>query len=101
MDSFTNDEDFRRARLAASDLGEDHLLQPKIAGYRQLAPADAALMNEAKQLEARCLAFLDRLPAADPDVGRRSIALARTNLETGFMWAVRAIARPEPVEIQP
>lgn len=30
-----------------------------------------------------------------PGIDQRALAIAKTHLQTGFMWAVRAIAQPE------
>jgi hypothetical protein len=66
----------------------------KISGYRDLTEDEIALMNRVKQQEREMLAGID-LIAALPAVDLRSLALARTNIQQGFMWMVRAIARPE------
>jgi hypothetical protein len=70
----------------------------EIAGYRDLSRAEVDLMNELKELEGQVAAAVRRLDAAavvgtDDAVGRWA-ALARTHLETGFMFAVKAVARP-------
>ncbi|MDI5886074.1 hypothetical protein ACFO0O_00595 [Cobetia amphilecti] len=82
----------------------------KISGYRELTQQEIDLMNEAKQLEAKCLVLhqkiADRLgdQALDPSdhkrleasQGKRWCAIARTDIETGFMALVRSIAQPQP-----
>lgn len=85
----------------------------KISGYRELMPEEIELMNAAKELEAQCLALhqkignrlggqvLDpsdhkRLDAAN---GFRWHAIARTDIETGFMALVRSIAQPQPTQL--
>lgn len=82
----------------------------KISGYRDLTQAEIDLMNEAKALEAKCLALHkkigDRLgdQALDPSdhvrlemsQATRWHAIARTDIETGFMALVRAVAQPLP-----
>lgn len=84
----------------------------KISGYRDLTQEEINLMNEAKALEAQCLALHqkigDRLgdQALDPSDhkrleasrGKRWHAIARTDIETGFMALVRAVAQPQPKE---
>lgn len=84
----------------------------KISGYRELTQQEIDLMNEAKELEAKCLALHkkigDRLgdQALDPSdykrleasQGKRWHAIARTDIETGFMALVRSIAQPQPKE---
>ena len=87
----------------------------KISGYRDLTQEEIDLMNEAKQLEARCLAFRsnvkknlnNKAQSKQSEQERytnaeayRWIAMARTDIETGFMALVRAIAQPQPTEIK-
>lgn len=67
-----------------------------IAGYRDLTPEEVDAMNGLKAKEAELgelLAALDLAVAGDPAAGRWA-GLARTHLETGFMFAIKAIARP-------
>lgn len=82
----------------------------KISGYRELTQEEIDLMNEAKALEAECLALHRKIgerlgdQALDPSdhkrleasQGRRWHAIARTDIETGFMALVRSIAQPQP-----
>lgn len=84
----------------------------RISGYRKLSDEEIALINEAKHLEAECLAFQkavmqhlshqethgtvedqQRLREA---FGHRWAHIGRTDIETGFMALVRAIAQPQP-----
>ena len=65
----------------------------KISGYRELTEAEIAEMNKVKAEAQRVgdlLADLEKLPGID----RRALAIAKTELQTGFMWATRAIAQP-------
>lgn len=84
----------------------------KISGYRELTQQEIDLMNEAKGLEAQCLALHQKIAnhlgdqALDPSdhkrleasQGKRWCAIARTDIETGFMALVRSIAQPLPRE---
>jgi hypothetical protein len=66
----------------------------QIKGYRDLSPAEIALMNDAKELAGKCgdlISKLSQMPTND----QRCVALGKTNLQQGFMWTIRAIARPE------
>lgn len=71
-----------------------------IKGYRDLSQDEINLMNEAKAQGEQLGALIERLEAADfaqtsdqvPD--KRSLALAKTNLQQGMMWLVRSIAKP-------
>lgn len=65
----------------------------KITGYRDLSQAEIDLMNEGKALAEQCGAFIEKLhnlPSAD----MRCVSIGKTELQTGFMWAIRGIARP-------
>ena len=70
----------------------------KISGYRDLSQAEIDLMNELKRVEADLGGLLTRvsrnlLDSSDIEA-ERWVALARTNLETGMMYAIKAVARP-------
>lgn len=66
----------------------------KITGYRDLSQEEIDLMNEGKELAKQCGAFIEKLEA-QADTDKRSVALGKTNLQQGFMWAIRAVAKPE------
>ena len=85
--------------------------QPKITGYRQLSETEAALMNRVKQHaeETRMLVnevqhYVEeqaRAPLPDGHAPHSQVthpgrwaALAQTELQTGYMMLVRAIAQP-------
>lgn len=82
--------------------------QPKITGYRQLSPAEAALMNEGKALAEACGAYIAKLrthPQSKPDqaptedgdlqpLDQRWISIGATDLQRGFMAVIRGIAQP-------
>jgi hypothetical protein len=65
----------------------------QISGYRELGPFEIDLMNDVKEHERILTDLFDKLKD-DARINPRSLALAKTNLQTGFMWLVRAIARP-------
>ena len=81
-------------------------IQPKITGYRQLSPEEAALMNEAKALAVQCGELIAKLrsyvptPVDAPEVtpgstlDQRWISIGATDLQTGFMAVIRGIAQP-------
>lgn len=71
----------------------------KIVGYRELSQAEIDGMNAATEHEETIRGFLhevDKLAQASGDpAAPRWAAMARTNLETGFMLARKALARPD------
>lgn len=63
----------------------------KISGYRDLTEAEIATINRFKEVERDLKAMLTKSPhAPDP----RHSAIALTHFETGFMYAIKAIAKP-------
>ncbi len=72
----------------------------KISGYRDLTVTEIDMMNELKDIEARLGHALtgleDTVKAMAPEdrEAMRWVAMARTNLETGMMFAIKAVARP-------
>ena len=65
----------------------------KITGYRDLTQSEIDGMNSIKALEAdtgELFKQIDQIEGVDP----RLLALAKTNLQQGFMWFVRSIAKP-------
>lgn len=65
----------------------------KISGYRDLSQAEIDGMNKIKALEAQAAELMLAVKAI-PDVDLRALAIARTDLQTAFMWFVRAVAKP-------
>ncbi len=71
-----------------------------IKGYRDLSQAEIDLINEGKALAETVGVFMDKLEKSDfaqtkeqePD--RRWLAIARTDLQKGFMALIRSIAKP-------
>ena len=64
-----------------------------IAGYRELGAVEIATMNELKVLEDEVRYALSNINCGD-DAAKRWLAIARTHLETGFMFAIKAVAQP-------
>ena len=65
----------------------------KITGYRELTEVEIGAMNIIKARGEQLSQLLDDLGNL-PDVDKRALAIARTELQTGLMWASRAVARP-------
>ncbi len=68
-----------------------------IAGYRDLSSEEIDLMNEIKSTAAQVGALVGRVEGACPGFdgeARRWAAIAKPDLQKGFMALVRAVARP-------
>lgn len=65
----------------------------KITGYRDLTQEEIDLMNMVKGLAAKVGAELE-IVANAPDTDKRWVAIARTQLQQGFMALTRSIAKP-------
>ena len=65
----------------------------KITGYRDLNQEEIDLMNEGKELAKQCGEFIKKLEGIQ-FLDQRGVALGKTNLQQGFMWAIRSIAQP-------
>ena len=65
----------------------------KIKGYRDLTQGEIDLMNEGKALAEQCGAYVEKLMATE-GTDKRAVALGNTNLQQGFMWAIRGVAQP-------
>ena len=77
----------------------------KITGYRDLSQAEIDLMNKIKAHAEQTATLLDEVKELRLDMkadmapvqvheSMRCLALAKTNLQTGQMWFVRAVALP-------
>ncbi len=64
-----------------------------IKGYRDLSAEEIALMNEGKALSEQVGAFIEKLRAT-PGLDQRWVAVGATDLQKGFMSAIRGIAQP-------
>ena len=63
-----------------------------ISGYRELSQSEIDMMNQIKDLGTELGRMVEGL--TDPVYDQRCVALAKTNLQQGMMWAVRAVAQP-------
>ena len=88
------------------------MIQPKVTGYLQLTPTEAALMNEGKALAEQCGAYIAKLRAMPatgangvpftndspngpvPSIDQRWVSIGATQLQQGFMAVIRGIAQP-------
>jgi hypothetical protein len=69
------------------------LVQPKIIGYRQLTEAEAALMNQIKKHGMELAELVNKL-RQNGTLDQRWVAIGTTDLQTGLMALVRAVAQP-------
>ncbi len=65
----------------------------QIKGYRELSPDEIALMNRVKAKAEEVGALVGELQQV-AGLDQSAVSIARTELQTGFMWAVRSIAQP-------
>lgn len=66
----------------------------KITGYRELSEEEIALMNGIKLVGAQLADMIESLQKTD-GLDQRAVSIAKTDLQTGIMWAVRAVAQPQ------
>lgn len=65
----------------------------KIKTYRELNQDEIDLMNEGKELGAQIEAYITKLEEMESN-DQRCVAIGKTNLQQGLMWAIRGIAQP-------
>ena len=63
-----------------------------IKGYRDLDKDEIDLINKIKNLEILCMELIETLKLNHADA--RNITIAKTNIEQGFMWLIKSIAKP-------
>jgi len=66
----------------------------KIKDYRDLSQEEIDLMNDCKQLAEKVRLLIDKVNNAYETDGRW-LSIAKTDLQKGFMFLVRSIAKPE------
>lgn len=71
-----------------------------VSGYRPQSTAAVAKVNASKVIEETVLRFLDEL-GYDSSIDKRWLAIARTDIEKGFMAVNRAVFQPARVELPP
>lgn len=65
----------------------------KISGYRELSQQEIDAMNSIKELAGAVGILVEELES-NPSLDQRWIAIAKTDLQKGFMAAVRSVAQP-------
>ncbi len=66
----------------------------KISGYRELTEAEIFVINRIKETANEVGKQIEVLRAS-PEVDQRWLSIAQTTLQQGFMFLVRAVAKPE------
>lgn len=66
----------------------------QIKGYRDLSQEEINMMNKGKELAAHVGEWIEELQLHGVVLDQRAVALGKTNLQQGFMWAIRGIAQP-------
>jgi hypothetical protein len=66
----------------------------QIKGYRDLTEVEIGAMNDCKLVAVEVGTLCDKV-AGMAGVDQRWVAIAKTDLQRGFMCLVRAIARPD------
>lgn len=70
-----------------------------VAGYRPQSESNVIKVNEHKEVEERLLRRMDQM-RVNPDLyDQRWLALARTNIEIGFMALNRAVFQPGRINL--
>ena len=65
----------------------------KISGYRELSQQEIDAMNSIKELASAVGVLVEELED-NPSLDQRWVAIAKTDLQKGFMAAVRSVAQP-------
>jgi len=66
----------------------------KIKGYRELSAEEIQMMNDAKTKAQEVGDLISTLETIE-SIDKRWLAIAKTDLQKGFMSLVRSIAQPE------
>tara|TARA_Y100001933_G_scaffold223239_1_gene234688 strand:- start:291 stop:515 length:225 start_codon:yes stop_codon:yes gene_type:complete len=66
----------------------------KIKGYRELSQAEIDAMNAVKEKAAEVGELVHELEQNE-ELDQRWVAIAKTDLQKGFMAATRSIAKPD------
>lgn len=69
-----------------------------VAGYTPQSDDKVQTVNQAKEIEERCLRHLDKLALRD-DVDLSMLNIAEVSLKTAFMWMNRAVFQPDRVKL--
>lgn len=70
----------------------------EIIGYKSLSDKQVEEINNLKYMEEKILRHLCDLVGNEFYIDKRWLSIAKTNIEQGFMAAVRSIANPDKIE---
>jgi hypothetical protein len=70
-----------------------------VHGYKPQTDAKVAMVNANKELEERVLRQIEEVAMDFPDADLRWTAIAKTNIELGFMALNRAVFKPGRVKL--
>jgi len=65
-----------------------------IQGYRDLTLEEIGVINRCKEVGVE-LGVLVQMVQQIAEVDQRAAAIAKTHLQSGLMWLIRAVAKPE------
>ena len=67
----------------------------KIKGQRELSGSEVEMINKVKEREKELKQLILSLTKSSITPDGRCLAIAKTHLETGFMFLFKSIAKPE------
>ena len=76
---------------------DDHKAPP-IAGYQDISADKLKAVNAIKEVEEAALRMIDALQASD-ETDKRWVAIARTQIQQGYMAAVRSVMQPGRIKL--
>ncbi|MGL5528920.1 MAG: DUF7681 family protein [Plesiomonas shigelloides] len=66
----------------------------KITGYRELNEKEIGAMNAIKEIAGAVGVLIEEMESVD-GIDKRWLSIAKTDLQKGFMAAVRSVAKPD------
>lgn len=66
---------------------------PPVTGYRKLSQGEVDLMNEIKAKGDELGELVAQMRGAG-SLDQRAVSIGATEIQTGLMWLVRAVAKP-------
>lgn len=79
--------------MSEADKAPQNPMSDSIRGYRKFDKPTSDFITAVKDEGDRVQALLDRAAAVEADP--RMVAIARTKLQEGAMWLIRAAAKPD------